>query len=242
MCTSWCWGDSSWGLFSCSDSATFKTPLPTVKSWSSSVCASAYNVLVVVPWCGNHDVGVFILGGLLWRCDSVAFVMPLPSVKWWSSYKGESYPSSMHEDCWCDDFVCRLCLCPVLVWTVWWWIICIGGFLWRRDSDVVTTPLLTVNFWRRLSITRVVGQLSGDLYVALILLEPSLQTWPCEPHSRLTSLDPKTTLGVDLTCSYVCWYHLVVAHFCYLRTNIIISWGNLWKLSAPFSLPIFYCI
>ena len=62
----------------------------------------------------------------------------------------------------------------------------------------------------------------------------SLQTCPCSPHGRWPSLNTKTKLGVELPCSSIRWKPLVVYHFCHLCTYIIPSWGNLWKLSAPF--------
>ena len=44
-------------------------------------------------------------------------------------------------------------------------------------------------------------------------------------------------MGVDLSCSSVRWYPLVVSHFWCLRTYAIPLWRNQWTLSATFLLP-----
>ena len=52
-----------------------------------------------------------------------------------------------------------------------------------------------MNFWSRLCVARVVGRLYADIAVALTLTSPLLQTQPCAPHSRGTSLDPQDETG-----------------------------------------------
>ena len=46
---------------------------------------------------------------------------------------------------------------------------CLEGVFWSRDSAVIATPLLPVNFWRRLRVSWVVVRLSDDIAVALTL-------------------------------------------------------------------------
>ena len=134
----------------------------------------AVGMLVVVPWCGHRDVGVFHLGVRFWRRNSDAFVTPLLPVNCWSSSVCVLDPTSMREACCCDDFGCCLSHYLALVWMARCWKVCLGGVFWRCCSAVTTNPLLSVNFWCHLRVSRVVGRMSGYIAAALTLTSPLL--------------------------------------------------------------------
>ena len=66
---------------------------------------SAVDVLVVMPWCGQRDVGALFIGGLSLCRDSAAFKTPLPLMKFWYSSLDALAPPSMHKVCRCGDFI-----------------------------------------------------------------------------------------------------------------------------------------
>ena len=122
----------------------------------------------------------------------------------------------MCESCWCGDFSRRISLCLAVVWTAWLWSVRLGGVFWGRDSAVIATQTLPVNFRRHLRVARIVYWLSGDISVVLTLPAPLLQNLPWDPHSRGTSFDTKNETG-SRSALFV---HLLIA-FSVLRTSTI---------------------
>ena len=61
------------------------------------------------------------------------------------------------------------------------------------------------NVYNSLRVARVVGRLYGNVDAAITLLSTLLLTRPCATHSRGTSFDTKTKLGVYLTFLSVRW-------------------------------------
>ena len=67
--------------------------------------------------------------------------------------------------------------------------------------------------WIHLCVAQVVGQMYGDVTVAVTLPPPLLQTLPCATHCRGTSIDPKNKLVIEISFSSVCRYPVVVSHY-----------------------------
>ena len=88
----------------------------------------SFGVLVVVPWCGQRDVGVFCLGGIFWCRDYSALTTMLPPVKLWSSSAGTSSHGVLGVIPWCGQR-------GVVMF-------CLGDLFWRCYYTAFTTRIL----------------------------------------------------------------------------------------------------